>query len=592
MKIKEETIEEIKRRADIVEIIGEYVVLKKTGANFKGVCPFHQEKTPSFIVNPDKQIFHCFGCNAGGNAITFLMNYNKQSFYDVIIELANRVGVRLEYLEGEGEKDEEKELREKLKRINLYAKQYGEIARNYLKKRDIISQSQEKFMVGYAQNSWDSLFRYLTHEGFTTDILEKSGLFVPKEDNQGFYDRFRNRIMFPIFDERGEIIAFGGRTLVNNQAKYINSPETSLYVKGNHLYALNFAKDSIRANDHVLLMEGYIDVITAHRYGFSNAVATLGTALTPVQAKHLLRFSNSKKVIVAYDTDEAGIKAADRGIDVLEGVAKGCGISIFIAEIPMGKDPDSYLHMTGKEGFDRVLKAAKPIIEWELEQVLKKGDTKSPIGKSEIIKNSLPILLRIDDRIYRDECVKMLAYQIEIREDILRQELKDAYRGKKVKEPQKMKKLSEPTKNIYKAEQGLIFIMLEFNEYRSHILVELVDVDFEDKIHNELKLMIADFHDKQKEFIWQDLLSTSLDPQVHAKITEIINNNTEIIKSSSNSGNYERLIKDYLSCLHKAREENEVAKIIKDIETAQKNQQYTLAEELLYTYNKKLTVKN
>ena len=594
MKIEENIIEEIKNRADIVEIISEYVILKKIGTNFKGVCPFHQEKTPSFIVNPVKQIFHCFGCSAGGNVITFLMNYNKMSFYDVVKDLADRTGVKLVYLEGE--KDEEKELKESLKKINFYAKEFykwslnhkthGEIGREYLKKRNISNESQEKFGIGYAQNSWDSLYRYLTQQGFNLNLLEQSGLIVAKEDKSGYYDRFRNRIIFPILDERSDVIAFGGRTLVNNQAKYINSPETPLYIKGDHLYALNWAKESIRSQDYVILVEGYLDVITSHQYGFTNTVATLGTALTPNQARLLLRFTQSKKVIVCYDTDEAGIKAADRGTEVLENVAKGAGISVFIAEVPLEKDPDSYLNMTGKESYQKVINSAKPLIEWEMERVIIKGDTHTPMGKSAIIKNCTPILLKISDRVYRDECVKMISHKLDIREDILRQELKNIWRGRKTEDKQVNKNLVFTDKNIYIAEQQLLFIMLESKEQRPQILAALLDVEFGDKLHNDIKLMIAEFHDKKENFTWDDLMISSPEPELHAKIIEIIDNNIYP------NMDFEQIKKDDLACLRKFQEKKEIIKITKEIEEAVKNHNDALASELTAAYNRKLKVKN
>jgi DNA primase len=586
-------IDEILAKIDIVDLISEHVVLKKSGQNYLGLCPFHQEKTPSFNVRADKQIFRCFGCNIGGNIFEFYKNFHGLTFKEALKELAQRAGVTLVYQSPPSEETTKKdELKSMIHQVyktslefykwNLEHKQYGEIARNYLKGRNLSREMTEKFQIGFAQNSWDSLYIYLQKKGFVPDEIKESGLIVERSDG-GFYDRFRNRIIFPIQNEKDEVIAFGGRTLDANQAKYINSPETPVYIKGQNLYALNFAKNKIREKDQVILVEGYLDVISCHEAGFENCVASLGTALTTEQAKKLLRYTHSKKIIVAYDADSAGIKAAEKGTLVLEEVAKGTGINIYILQVPSGKDPDEFLHSEGASEFQKVIDSAMPIIDFQLEQALD-GDLTSPQGKSAIVDKCVAVLLKIKHEIYRGELIKKVVNwqvgvnKLDIREEDLRRRLKtiEYSLSKEVSQPkpaynnfrnsnpeykknfknfnkdnvnfddsrkrfsQKILSKYEKVPGALTAEKGIIYYMVERGRALEYIRSRLDHVNFQDPLNERIKNTIFELNKNEQSTGWQDILSVLSESVEQARVVEIWEGFDNIEVSS------DKILKDYL----------------------------------------------
>jgi len=369
MAIPHDKIEEIRNVANIVEIVGEYIPLKKIGKNYVGLCPFHNETSPSFTVSEEKQIFHCFGCGIGGNVFHFLMRYRQCSFREAVEEVANRYGLSLPKTKMTPKEEETYRLKKDILTINEQAARFyhqylteekdAERAREYLRARGIGRDTISDYMLGYAPSKWDALTQFLQRKGVSTALAVQGGLLIEREDG-GVYDRFRDRIIFPIFDSRGRVIAFGGRVLGDGLPKYINSPETPVYQKGFCLYGVNVAKVWSQKEGKVILVEGYFDLLSLHARGIRYAVASLGTALTPAQIRLLKGLS--PHIILIYDGDTAGKKAAKRSIPLFLRE----DILVDIALLPEGQDPDSFISQVGKEGFLNLLSQAKPLIDWYL----------------------------------------------------------------------------------------------------------------------------------------------------------------------------------------------------------------------------------
>ncbi|MBP7402728.1 MAG: DNA primase [Clostridia bacterium] len=364
--IPQSIIEEIKSRNDIVAVVEQYVRLtKKSAANLFGLCPFHAENTPSFSVSPDKQIFYCFGCHKGGDVIHFIMDIEKSGYLDALRMLAERAGVRIPEPDDEAYR-KRTELAAVLYKVNSAAAAHfflnltespkGKAALDYFARRGITSGTIRKFGLGYAADDWSDLWKRLRAKGFSADVLDKSGLF--KQGKEGPYDLFRNRIMFPIFDAMGRVVAFGGRVMDDSQPKYINSPENAVYTKGRHLYALNFAKKSKEGS--LIIVEGYMDAIAMHQAGVDNAVAALGTALTSNQAQLARRYTEN--VTVGFDADASGQEATLRSLDIL--VSKGCHVTVL--QIPDGKDPDEYIRRNGNDRFKDLVRRALPLMDYKI----------------------------------------------------------------------------------------------------------------------------------------------------------------------------------------------------------------------------------
>jgi len=364
--IPEQVIEEIKSRSELVAVVEQYVRLdKRSGSNFFGLCPFHSEDTPSFSVSPSKQIYYCFGCHKGGNVIHFIMDIEKCSYVQAIQLLADRAGVAIPEPDDEAYR-KRSELNRSLQTICLEAARYyfhcltganGAPGREYLTKRGVTSQTARKFGLGYALEEWDGLYRHLLTLNYQDDLLMKSGLFK-RGKTGGLYDLFRHRLIFPILDAMGRVVAFGGRVLDDSVPKYINSPENPIYTKGRHLYGLNLAKSSRK--NCLVMVEGYMDAIAMHQAGVDNTVASLGTALTEQQAQLIRKYTET--VIIAYDADAAGQPAAMRGLDILG----RRGIKVTVLQVPEGKDPDEYIRRNGPERFHALLEKALPLLDFKL----------------------------------------------------------------------------------------------------------------------------------------------------------------------------------------------------------------------------------
>lgn len=421
---KEEFIEHVRSQNDIVSVINDYVTLKRKGRNYWGICPFHSEKTPSFSVNPDKQFFYCFGCGTGGNVFTFISKREGLSFVEAVKKLAQRAGIPIpEEEKSPQERQREQERSEQLAVLKYTAALFhgslvksaaAENAREYLRSRGILPQTIEKFQLGYAPAEWDALFRQLQRKGFSPQIIEKTGVCLPRTKGAGYYDRFRSRIMFPIHNAQGTVIGFGGRVLDDTQPKYLNSPETSLFNKRHQLYGLCFAGPSIKQTGRVVVVEGYMDVITAHQQGVSEVVATLGTAFTAEQAKLLLK--HTYNIYIGYDADAAGQNATLRGLGILSGL----GANVSVLSIPEGKDPDEYIRKRGKEAFLALLANAKGLIPYYLAQAMAGEEINSPAGKVNVLKQMFPILAELKNEVEIDEYLRMIAGRINVDEAAMR----------------------------------------------------------------------------------------------------------------------------------------------------------------------------
>ncbi|MAB54570.1 MAG: DNA primase [Synechococcus sp. CPC35] len=381
------TIEAVKERADIVEVVGEHVVLKKKGREFVGICPFHDDSKPSMTVSPAKQFYYCFSCGAGGNSIKFLMEFQRQSFSDVVLDLARRYQLPIETVDGPQQERLRQQLsrRETLQRALALASGWfrsqlkspsGQAALAYLtEQRGFSPATLETFELGYAPDQWDGLLKHLQQvEGLSPEILEAAGLVVPRKGGNGFYDRFRHRVIVPIHDRQGRVIGFGGRSLDGSDPKYLNSPETEVFEKGKHLFGLDKATNPIRKADRAVVVEGYFDVIAMHAAGITNAVAALGTALSNQQITQLCRISDSKRIILNFDADGAGVRAANRAIGEVEQLALQGQLELRVLHLPSGKDPDEFLKGHGAGEYRSLLDQAPLWLDWQIEQALADRD--------------------------------------------------------------------------------------------------------------------------------------------------------------------------------------------------------------------------
>ncbi len=419
--IAEEVIDRIKRQVDIVDVVSHHVVLTKTGQNFKGLCPFHQEKTPSFIVNPARQIFHCFGCGAGGNIFTFLTRLTGASFPEVVRDLGQRVGV--EVAESVPAAGGAGGLASRLEQINgaaaLWFKQnlrdarVGMVGRNYLGDRGIQPGTIDRFGIGWAPPEWDGLFNALTKQGFSPADLVTAGLVVAREGKSGCYDRFRGRVMFTITDLRKRVVGFGGRTLGHATPKYLNSPDTPLFKKGQTLFAFEQAREAMVRTKTAIIVEGYFDAIALHQAGLTNTVATLGTALTPEHVQMLRRFT--EHVVLVFDPDEAGVRAALRGLDLFV----NSGLDVKVVTLPDGEDPDTFVRRAGGAVFAELQAAAPSLLDYVLDHTMRRAETSSVESRIRSVDEVLRIIQKSEHPLEREERIRLVAERLGINQSRL-----------------------------------------------------------------------------------------------------------------------------------------------------------------------------
>jgi DNA primase len=469
-------VEEVRAAADIVKIVGDYVKLRKAGVNLMGLCPFHQEKTPSFAVHPTKQIFHCFGCGVGGDVFKFVMLVENLSFPDALRRVAEKVGVRLGSTVDEETYDANAQERAALFKVHevaakFYAAQLGataegRAARAYLADRGLKDETVGRFRLGYASAEGQTLTRHLLDAGFKPEILEKSGLVLREADGKRNFDRFRRRIIFPIANESGKAVAFGGRALGDDQPKYLNSPETPIYTKGRVLYHLDRAAGAIRKQDYAILVEGYMDCIAVSSSGIENVVASCGTSLTESQVRLLGR--NSRRVVVNYDPDSAGVAATERSLTLL----LEAGFEVKVLALSGGLDPDAFIRRNGASAYREALSAAPSYLDYLTERAATKNDLSRPEGKVAAANAVMPYLARVPDPMLRAELANRLAERLRLDERLLREELTRAARDKRGEirvEPQWAGGRATP------AERELLRAFLENDELAEEFLPPLVE---------------------------------------------------------------------------------------------------------------------
>jgi DNA primase len=467
--IPEDKIEEVRRRIDIVSLVGEYVTLKKAGRNYLGLCPFHREKTPSFTVSPDKQMFYCFGCSEGGNAVSFLMKLNHLTFPEAVRHLAGKTGVVIPDRPLSREERERSTLGEQIRRVNGLAAEYfaralqspaGEGARAYLRERGIEAEAISTFRIGLAPEGWRRLLDFLDKKGVPPKLAEQAGLAIQRagEGERGHYDRFRGRLMIPIEDVDGHVIAFGGRVMGAGEPKYMNSPESPVYTKGNNLYGLSRTREAVRQAGFSLLVEGYFDLIALWGAGIQNVVATLGTALTRAQVDLLRRYA--PRVAVVFDPDEAGRKALARSLELF--LAGNVHAKAVI--LPEGHDPDDFVRTRGREQMEKLVARAVPMVDYYIEEIL--GGRGTLEEDRDKLREAVAFLCRIGDAVERNLFVKKVAEKLNVDQEVLKEEVRRVLSHETARPAAPMKRGSEGTRSGScpqpdHLELSLIHMMLE-----------------------------------------------------------------------------------------------------------------------------------
>lgn len=433
MRYSEQLIEEVVQRNDIIEIISEYVDLKKTGKNFKGLCPFHNEKTPSFMVSEDKQLFHCFGCGEAGDVIKFIMKIENLDFIDALELLADKCNMDLSQYKNNNYNSEKINKKNKLYEINREAALYfyrnltktNNEGMKYLLNRGLNIDIIKKFGLGYAINDWERLNRYLLSKGYDQELIYETGLVIKRKESKGYYDRFRNRVMFPIISTTKKIIGFGGRVLDDSMPKYLNSPESAVFNKGSILYSLNLARSELGKERRLIVVEGYTDVISLYQYGIKNAVATLGTSLTKNHAELFKRYC--EEVIIAYDSDSAGEAATIRGMDILNEV----GCKVRVVKLGDKMDPDDYIRRFGTDSFKNKINSALPLIDYKIDQIKGVSNLNTNEGRIGFLNESIKIIKSLKNDIEKDIYAEKLSKEAGIAVDVIKSEIYGNNRDKK-----------------------------------------------------------------------------------------------------------------------------------------------------------------
>ena len=523
-RIADEKIDEIRERTDIVEVVSSYLPLKRSGVNHQGLCPFHQEKSPSFNVNSARQIFHCFGCGVGGNVFSFLMRMEGLSFPDAVRRLGEKVGVEVEEEAVSPEEVRRRDERERILRINEVAGEFyqqllltdeeGAPGRRYLRQRGYESEIVRTFQLGFAPGGWESLAKHLTGKSFSSEDSQKAGLVRPGKQERGDYDLFRNRLLFPIHDLQGRMVAFGGRVLDDSLPKYINSPETAVYHKGQTLYGLYQARDAMRHNGEALVVEGYFDVLALHRAGFSGAVATCGTALTADHARLLKRYAD--KILLIFDEDAAGRQATFRAMDALV----PAGLSVSVVTMPVGEDPDSLLKEKGEEGFRLCLDAARPVLEVFIEDQLRVND-ESVEGRARAAEQVLERIKRLPGDLERSLYVKRLAELTGLDVELLKSKVRGGVPAlKQGRTPTQSNRVRKPAAETGQTQKYLLRLMLMDDQQRRLVRQEGTADLFIDDLFRELADYLLSREDEQGN-LPDDLIDAALDADQQSLLTSL-----------------------------------------------------------------------
>jgi DNA primase len=566
--LSEEKVSEIRDRSSIQEVVSDYVTLKKTGKNYKGLCPFHSEKTPSFMVNEEKQIFHCFGCGEGGDVFTFLMKAGQFSFPQAVEELAKRYGVQLPSRELSATQNKEMAKREALFHINQIASEYfhdlltkrreGEEGRKYLSQRGISQEVIVEHRLGTSTDRWDGLVQYLQEKKVSLELAWELGLIFPKK-REGWYDAFRGRILFPIFDLHQRIVGFGGRVIREGQPKYLNSPESSIYHKGEVLYGLQVAKRYATEKDCVIIVEGYFDLLTLHQYGLNHSVATLGTALTTQHIRTLKRYT--KNLITLFDADQAGVQATLRSLPLfLEEEVAGKTIVL-----PKGEDPDGFLRKGNLEDFGKRAERAIPLIDFFFERLMKTTDVKSIDGKVSVAKEGVALLGKIPDKIRRDFYTKALAERLDVKESFLYEMLRFP-----PKEPSKVGedfRKSSMERSFPKSEEIVVRLMVHHPEVIPTISKEGVVKEFESPILQKIAEAIEDLYQRKGRLDLPEALA-NFEEDLKGRLCEFA-----FQESGLEGGDQGKILQDCIQKIREKRLKKEKGELLKRIKEAEKQQE-------------------
>lgn len=527
--IANEIVAQVLERCDIVEIVGGYIPLKRAGRNFKALCPFHHEKSSSFVVSADKQIYHCFGCGAGGNAIGFVMQQERLEFPEAVRFLADKVGIVIpESSPGAGQATA---LKQEIFKLNELAVEYFhqnlltkkdapvEAAREYLKERGIRLEDVKQFKLGFALDEWDGLYSFLRSKNVDLKLVERSGLVVPRESKEGYYDRFRDRIVFPIFDVKSQCIGFGARTMKDDKgAKYINSPDTPVYTKGQHLFGLQLTRHAVAKKDFVIVVEGYMDMILPFQYGVDNIVASLGTALTTEQIRLLRRYTDN--VVMLYDADAAGQAAMVRSLDLL--IEQD--MNVRVANLASGEDPDSYIRKFGLGEFDKRIQAAQSLFDFKLQWLSAQFDPKNIEQRAEICNQMLATIYKMNNEIVRFGYLKQLGERLGLPEQILLKE------GKKIEISQAKQAKPEvkpPTvkpaalRPLNAIERQVLSLLINDTGLIRSAKASITLSEFEDSRTRIILEKLFEFEGDVEDFSVSSFLNSFDDPEVQKVILNI-----------------------------------------------------------------------
>jgi DNA primase len=580
-RIPEEIVEEIRLRSDIVDTISEYVRLQRKGKNYLGLCPFHSEKTPSFTVTPDKQIFYCFGCHTGGNVFSFLMKKENWSFVETVEHLAHKHGIVLPEKELSPREREQQTRRRRWEEIHDWATGYfndillhrpeGEPGRQYFAKRGINEQTIRTFRLGYAPDRWDGLLEALSSKGVKPQELVDAGLALERDhaegkSSRGFYDRFRKRVIFSILDPRQRTIAFGGRVLDDTLPKYLNSPETAFFNKGHHLYGMHRAHQGIREEGFALLAEGYMDVIALQKAGFGNAVASLGTALTKDQAKLLRRYTG--RIIICYDSDQAGIQATLRAGEIL----RDTGFRVDVLTLTGAKDPDEFLQSHGVEEFKNILNQAEPYIQFKYHILVKARPPQSAPEKRELVSDLASDIIKVQSPVEREGYERFLSLELGLTLEAIQQEIasKDHNKPKNSREvdySQQKQDISVKNRDninryvnatsagivvpdgVYRAERILLRLLLEQLIPASELIAELGEDFWKGPLHQQIFNSI-----KTVRFVGKASIPSDQDDALNSKIVELMIEEMDLSKP-------ERLFEDCIRQITSVKAEETVEEL-------------------------------
>ena len=566
-RVPDHIIDEVRSRTDIVDLISEFVPLKKRGKNFFGLCPFHHEKTPSFSVNPERQIYHCFGCGVGGNAFTFLMEYEKLGFWEALTYLAARANITLPQRSVDSKEKAENdalfyanELAADYYHRTLLETRQGASALQYLRGRGFSQATVRRFLLGYAPPGWSNVLDVAQRKSLSPEVLRKAGLVIPREKEAGYYDRFRNRVIFPIVSLTGKVVGFGGRLLSESedQPKYVNSPETPIYSKGKILYGLFHARAAVREADRVVVVEGYTDAMSLFQAGIENVVASSGTAFTSDQARLIARYT--KNVTLLFDADTAGTEAAVRGVETLF----DNGLDVAIASLPVGSDPDSYLREKGHAALVSLCREADSFVDFLLKRTGESHDLSTVEGMARAVEAVVGALAKIKDDVKRSLWVKRVSERFSLEEVVIREGVERVRKGARTRGVATDVRPSSRETAAEMAERGLLRLMMADHHFLTRAMEELAPDDFYTSDAREIAAVVFDLGGNDEAPDPALIIDRLTTPGAKNLISLL-----SVEEGCTEEG--ERLFGDYISFMKRACVSRELKEVQETLRKAQRN---------------------